>query len=284
MQKSSGMLALITALTALTSSGAWAAAASSSDASEKLEEVTVTAHRAELQARVAKFVNEIAARGNDEGLPRWQTPVCPIVSGLPRPEGEFILARISEIARAAAVPLAGEKCRPNLYILVHPQPRELLLAMQKRNFIYTFGRDAYPTAVDEFIATPRPVRVWYNASEKFAVFGPNYASRLRYHSEWELTHVFVVVDQTRLRAVARGQLADYVALVSLAQLKPDARLGDAPTILKLFDGTPEITAAGMTDWDQAFLKSLYATDQISTLQRSQMAHQIVREVRIQDDH
>jgi hypothetical protein len=103
--------------------------------------------------------------------------------------------------------------------------------MEKRNFIYTFGQDAYPTVVDAFIATPRPVRVWYSVIEKFAIFGPGYASRLRYHYEWELTHVFVVVDQTRLQAVSRGQLADYVALVSLAQLKPDARVGDAPTIL-----------------------------------------------------
>jgi len=34
----------------------------------------------------------------------------------------------------------------------------------------------------------------------------------------------------------------------------------------------------MSNWDQAFLKSLYATDQISTLQRSQMAHQMVHEI------
>jgi len=194
-----------------------------SDTSERLVEVTVTAHRAKLTPRVTKFVNQIAARGNEEGLPRWQKPVCPFVSGLPRPDAEFILARVSEIAREAGVPVGGENCRPNLYILIHPQPQQLLPAMAKRNFIYTFGQDAYPTVVDAFIATPRPARVWYNVVERFAIFGPGYASRLRYRYEWELTHVFVVVDQTRLQAVSRGQLADYVALVSLAQLKPDAR-------------------------------------------------------------
>src|SRR5665213_1033428 len=78
-----------------------------SDTSERLVEVTVTAHRAKLTPRVTKFVNQIAARGNEEGLPRWQKPVCPFVSGLPRPDAEFILARVSEIAREAGVPAGG---------------------------------------------------------------------------------------------------------------------------------------------------------------------------------
>ncbi|HEY6455042.1 MAG TPA: hypothetical protein VIY90_07110 [Steroidobacteraceae bacterium] len=49
--------------------------------------------------------------------------------------------------------------------------------------------------------------------------------------------------------------------------------------MKLFDGAPQAAPAGMTDWDKAFLKSLYSTDQKSTLQRSQIAHQLVPELR-----
>jgi hypothetical protein len=44
------------------------------------------------------------------------------------------------------------------------------------------------------------------------------------------------------------------------------------------NGAPEAAPAGMTDWDQAFLKSLYATEQISKQQRGQIAHQMVREM------
>jgi hypothetical protein len=57
-----------------------------------------------------------------------------------------------------------------------------------------------------------------------------------------------------------------------------ARLGDAPTILKLFDGASEAAPAGLTDWDRAFLKSLYATEQISKQQRGQIARHMVREI------
>jgi hypothetical protein len=290
VSKKSLIAVLATVLAALAGQGAWAAgddspasaatghsAGTSADAAEQLQEVTVTAHRAELAPRVANFVNHIAALENEEGLPRWQKPVCPSVSGLSRQDGEFMLARISEIARQAGVPLAGERCRANLYVLVHPRPKELLLAMEKRNWVYTFGRETHPIEIDEFIATPRPVKVWYNSIEKKSWDAGN-GSLLRNYGVWALTHVFVVVDYTRLQAVSRGQLADYVALVGLAQLKPGAHLGDAPTIMKLFDGPPQAGPAGMTVWDQALLKSLYATEQESKLQRSQIVHQMVHEI------
>jgi hypothetical protein len=67
-------------------------------------------------------------------------------------------------------------------------------------------------------------------------------------------------------------------MVSLAQLKPDVQAGDAPTILKLFDSAPGAAPEGLSEWDRAFLKSLYATDQTSKGQREQIARSIVGEV------
>jgi hypothetical protein len=206
MGKTSRICATATILAALAGHWAWAAAAGmSSDTSERLDEVTVTARRAELAPRVAAFVKQIAALENEEGLPRWGTRVCPLVSGLPRQEGEFVLGRVSDIAREAGVPLSGEYCRPNLFILV-------------------------------------------------------------------------TADQARLHGMTLGQFADYLVMVGLAKLKPDARLGDAPTILTLFNAAPEAAPTGMTDWDQTFLKSLYATEQILKQQRGQIARQMVREI------
>jgi hypothetical protein len=309
-----------TVLAALSGQGAWAAgddspvsapanlsAGTSSDTSETLQEVTVTARRVELEKRVAKFVNRIAATENGaEGLARWQKPsVCPLVSGLPQQDGEFILERVSEVARGAGVPLADEHCRPNLYILVTDQPEDLLRGMEKRDRRFTFGYDAssgsYPPTqtregiVDEFIKTPRAVRVWYNAYEKDAWGNPipycrldgDYVqcppafaggTRAMFSTLWSISSVFVIVDQKRLHQVKLGQLADYVAMSAFAKLKPDARLDGAPTILTLFNGAPEAAPTGMSEWDQSFLKSLYATEQLSKQQRSQIARQMVREM------
>jgi hypothetical protein len=280
-------------------------AGTSSEPSENLQEVTVTAHRIELEKRVSKFVNQIAATENGaEGLARWQRSVCPLVSGLPRQDGEFILERLSEIAHVAGVPLADEHCRPNLYILVTDQPEDLLRGMEKRNRAFTFGYDTsfYPpiltraSIVDEFIKTPRAVRVWYSSYEQQASGVPmpyceiepgvyircGHAiaggSHLVFSTVWMILRAFVVVDQKRLRDVKLRQLADYIAISGFAELKPGSRLGDAPTILTLFDGAPKSAPAGMTAWDQAFLKSLYATEQRSMLQRSEIAHQMISEI------
>ena len=92
------------------------------------------------------------------------------------------------------------------------------------------------------------------------------------------SRVFVVVDRTQLHGVTFGQLAAYVAMVGLARLKPDARLGDAPTILTLFSGEPQVAPRGLTDWDQAFLKSLYATAPLAKGQSGQIAREMVREI------
>ena len=290
--------------------------------SEALSEVTVTANRIELERRVSNFVNRIAATENGgEGLARWEVPpVCPLVSGLPRQEGEFILERLSQIAHGAGIPLADEHCRPNLYILVTSEPEELLRGMEKRNRQYTFGYDAsfYPPTeipaaiVDKFIKTPRAVRIWYNSAEKDAwgkplaycatqeIFskcvqehrtaacdsnqyyqcsnGTPGGSHLMFSTLWTFSRVFVIVDQKRLHEVKLGQLADYIAMSGFAKLKSDAHLDDAPTILTLFNGTPKNAPTGMTDWDQTFLKSLYATEQTSKQQRSQIAREMVREI------
>jgi len=236
------------------------------------------------------FVNEItdAENGGEGALSRWQVvPMCPSVSGLSRDEGEFVVARLSEIAREARVPLAGESCSPDLYIMVTPEPEALLREMGRRNRSYTFGydiSDVTPTLtsaslVEQFIKTARPVRVWYNLILRTpeglppgSCYGhpcnPFFSGSLLEHSLVpSFLTVFVVIDRGRLHSVTRGQLADYVAMVALAKLKPGAAPGASNTILRLFAGPPEAAPAGMTDWDHAYLHALYATEQELKTQR-----------------
>jgi hypothetical protein len=304
------------ALAALANANGWTAAEQATDTSSAAgnSDVTITAQRAALSPRVSAFVDQVTAfdpADPGQGLARWRESVCPLVTGLPRDEGEFMLGRLSEVAQAAGAPLAGEQCRPNLYIFVSGKTQELLRAMDKRNPTFTFG-DASPVLVDEFTATPRAVRVWYHTVQKTPEglpllsmsipelnhaqeeasgarilnpgpvdrgFGTNAwaeSSHLTLNAVWDISRVFVIVDQTRLKGVSRGQLADYVAMVGLAEVKPGARLGDADTILTLFEAAPQAGRPGMSDWDRAFLKSLYASEARSRLQRSQIASNMVR--------
>lgn len=188
--------------------------------------------------------------------------------------------------------------------------------MEKRNrpFTFGYGLSSHPfletsaSIVDAFIETPRAVRVWYNSDLKdtwgkqllYCTIPPQICehaskslcegellrcgngtaggSRIRLSTMTTFSRVFVIVDRRRLHGVRFGQLAAYVAMVGLARLRPDARLGDAPTVLKLFQEAPHAAPAGLTDWDRTFLKSLYATDQSAIGQSGRIARAMVRAI------
>ncbi len=230
-------------------------------------------------------------------MAHWRVPVCPNVAGVSPANGEFTRHRIVEIAQAAGIPTAEEPCRPNLFIFVTSDAKQFFAGMSMHTRLLTFG-GAHPGVIDEFIRTPRPVRAWYKTNMLTpdgrslgdtdrtdagdAVYGVPMVqpetSYARISAIWGIKRVLIVVDETRLRGVALDQFADYMALTGLAQIKLGARLGDAPSILKLFDGMPQDAPAGLSDWDRTFLKSLYATESTSKGQRSQIARTIVRDM------
>ena len=143
--------------------------------------------------------------------------------------------------------------------------------MEQQQFAEMYGRHALPTIIDQFIATPRTVRAWYN----IGVGGPPTPFK------YAFTRVLVVVDQRRLASVSRGQLADYIAMVGLAEIRAGAQVGDAPTVLKLFDAAPQAGPPGLSDWDRAFLKCLYSTaswPEMWRLRVDQLASSMVREI------
>lgn len=311
MSSTSKILVLAAAFGAMATADGWvvagqpAAAASGTtqnSASEAPQEVIVTGRRS-LAKRIRNFVNQVAVEENAEGVAVWKTPVCAFVTGFPPQQGGVIQRRLPEVARAAHVPLDGVDCYPpNLLIVETDDPEGLLQEWDNDNTrrLETFNSatdDLFAgspqSVVERFIATPRAVRVWYYTHREDAAdltvspetaFGPPEVrvyepTRIESHGVlYDFFRIFVIVDKKRLQGVTISQLADYISMVGLAKLKPDAHPGDAPTILKLFDGTPQSAPSGLTLWDQAFLSSLYASDQKSTLQRSQIVRAMVRDI------
>jgi hypothetical protein len=255
-----------------------------------LPQVTIEAER-RLERQVYDFVRTLSRQAaRDEALKRWQQPVCPLVAGLPGSQGEFVLTRISGVARTAGAPLAPQECRPNLYVVVTASPDKLLSLWQQRHRRLFGG--ASPTEVRDFLTKPRPVRVWYNVS-----FGTNFGTQLdqgapelgtvynnapaNHHFSGSrlviddvplFSSVIVVVDVVQVSGLQYGQLADYIAMIALAQLDLDVQ-PSAPSILQLFaPDTPDTPKPdGLSSWDTAFLKALYSTKQGTTMQRSSIA-------------
>src|SRR5262249_33331168 len=122
-----------------------------------------------------------------------------------------------------------------------------------------------------FMTEQRPVR-WWHVSQTFADSGRRiapggdptptpvwYDGAVSSGVRENLDHTIVVVDATRAAGVRLDALADYLAMVSLANLNPATDTRQFPTILNLFaDPTSDNPRPeAMSAWDVAYLEGLY---------------------------
>jgi hypothetical protein len=83
------------------------------------------------------------------------------------------------------------------------------------------------------------------------------ASRLNTQIVDHIYKAIVIVDIDAAAGLSAIQLGDYLSLVSLAQIDPEAEVGGFDTVLNLFEARNEIQ--GLTDWDQSYLEALYGS-------------------------
>jgi hypothetical protein len=257
----------------------------------KLPQVTIDAQREALEHRVSHFVTTLTEQaGSYESLARWHNKVCPLVAGLPRDRGDFVLERISTIAQSAGVPVGPRDCAPNFFVLFTSDPTKLLKNMVSHNasrFTALAGQRADSAALKEFIEYARPIRVWYNADLKGALGNQlrpfdeagtrgntplqndhPVMSRIQLDDVQEIASVLIVVDVRRIDGLKIGAVADYVAMVGLAKINPNADVTGDDSVLSLFmEPTEAQTLSQLSSWDAAFLKALYGTEQANKMQR-----------------
>jgi hypothetical protein len=268
-----------------------------------IETITVQAARehAILVRQVNQFVSAIAVQRSDQSLANWQreTPVCPLVAGLPRADGEYVLARLSEIASSAGAPLAPGKCKPNLFVVVTSSPDALLKAWTRRDpDLFDNGDDHGFAETRKFLDSKLPIRAWYNVEIYNDDGTPlNYldsmpglglpgarrnvrsrASRVKFNDVRDLFSVIVLVDASRARGISYKQLSAYIGMIGLSEIKLDAKVDAAPSILQLFGTNTNLAPTGLTEWDLAFLKGLYRTDHFDQHQSSSIKTTMAAEI------
>ncbi|WP_156320445.1 hypothetical protein [Brevundimonas sp. AAP58] len=143
----------------------------------------------------------------------------------------------------------------------------------------TSGLERGERAFQAFLNGDRPVRWWHlsmpvdaetgaratrlpgdirSGGAPSAPYVSTIASRLNTQVRDDIFKALIFVDIDQLHDVTAAQLADYLALVALAQIDPEAELVGYDSILNLFverSGAPD----GLTDWDRSFLEALYTT-------------------------
>lgn len=264
-----------------------AAQTSAAQRSNQLGEVVVEGRQ--LEALIRNFVTDVSQPANNRGLARWNGPVCVGAVNLRSEVGQYVIDRISDVARELEVEAGEPGCRPNVLIVAAVDGAGLASALvedRPRNFdLRHNGTDAGTRAFRNFRTGDQPVRWWQismpinsdNGERAVRLPGDEQpprirvvsASRLRTQIRDDMVRSVIIVDVDRLAGASLAQLADYLALVALAQVDAEADTAPYPTILNLF-ADPASAPAGLTEWDRSYLTALYEHDQLRINRNSQV--------------
>jgi len=266
------------------------------------EEVIVRGQRLselefDFRAYITDFVQEVAAPARTRGFARWQRGVCVGVHNLEATGAQYIVDRISSLALDMGLTPGEPGCGPQVNIVFVVNASEtaaLMLESEPRFFrpaMGNAGMDLGLEGLDEFTQSDKAVRWWHVSMPVDARTGSTVmrfpgeppptilktgASRLYDGIRDDLQQVLIIVDSTKLTGTTWQQIADYLAIVSLAQIKPTTDPAAFDSILNLFSNPAAYS--GLTDWDRSYLQALYAFNQErdARLQRNLIVSQIVK--------
>lgn len=266
----------------------------------RLDDVVVNAER--LAERVETFVEDINAPPVNRGPARWRREVCVGVANLKPEAAQIIADRVSEVAVRSGLEAGEPGCSPNILIVATDDGDAMARGLVERS--PRAFRPAYSGAarsseqLEAFLTSPAPVRWWHVSipvardTGQIAVRIPGYLpplieganSRIRASTRNDLLRAFVIVDLDRAAGVSFQQLGDYIGMVAMAQIDPDADTAGYDTVLNLFDtGHP---VDGVTDWDISYLTALYGAElnrAASRQQAGEIASSMIRDQRRQQD-
>lgn len=255
----------------------------------RLEDVVVDARR--LEDAAEDYVDLVAAPARRRGLARWREGVCVGVANLEPALAQQLADQVSDVARGLGLRAHEPPCHPSVLIVATVDAASFARDfVAQRPILFRVGgsgMDRGPAALEAFMSEDRAVRWWHvsvptDSETGLAVVrlpghitGPGAAppgestvqdyapvtavdapSRLSTQYVDVLKRVFVIVDVDRLNGATMEQLGAYVAMVSMAQVDPEADTRAFDTILNLFHD-PAAAPSGLSGWDQAYLEGLY---------------------------
>jgi hypothetical protein len=271
------------------------------EAPQGIDEVIVRGRRLEdieddLRIYIRDFIGEVVAKPPGRGFARWHRKVCIGVLNLETSAAQYIADRISSLALEVGLEPGEPGCRPDVNIVFATNAREIAARMaedEPRLFMQVGGNagmDLGRVALQQFVESEQAVRWWHVSMPVDARTGaaaieldkscgnphcPPYVpvagpSRIHSGTRDDLMYVIIIVDATKLRGTTWQQIGDYLAVLSLAQIDPNANPAAFDSILNLF--TNPAAYSGLTDWDRSYVRALYELDQerIASLQTNEI--------------
>ena len=269
---------------------------------------------AEARQRAVEFVQRAGVAKGQKQVARWVVPICIKVIGLQDAQAARIEQDMLGIAREAKMDIARAKCDPNITVSFATDPRQVVRHIKARRPHQL--RELSFADRERILTGDAPVRWWYatqmldrdgvksnnvspgwvsagdsSSSTGAAVTDPvsvggvgdmtstqqyNSGSNVRTPTIRSLYGATVIVDAAKAATTPVDAIAAYAAMVAFAEM--DA--SDPPpmdSILGLFQ--PDSFETSLTDWDLAFLKSLYRMplDRRSRIQRGHLVEALLDE-------
>jgi hypothetical protein len=236
------------------------------------EEIVITAKQREA---LRSFVESLAQSGRTGQLARWDGWICPTVLGIESAQAAWLEGRIAEVASSVKLRRASDSCRPSLFVIITSDAAGLAKELQKTRpkTLRTDGR----WKLERFDESEQPVR-WLSVTDACPHGCGLTGSRLTMSTTPMFSALLVIVDAAKVTGFSLAEVADYVALVALANPAPDT---EAPvdSILSMFDRPhPPETQYVLTDSDRAFLTGLYESgaNQSGQFQRNAIARTMAK--------
>jgi hypothetical protein len=280
------------------------------------ENVTVNGAKLAPEEKLRAFVRTYTAASAVTGkMARWKVGICPLVTGLPEAYSKFVTARVRQVAGMVGAPVGEAACKSNIDIVFTLHPQVLLDDVRKKHHVFLGYHDA---AEEERLATvTHPVQAWYT-TQTVDLNGTTYIDdKLRNHGGFyienpqgskygqifipdarvehvtgshlgdglssELYHVIITVDLARVQGQTVGALADYVAMLSLAQTQTFETCQPVASITNLVsqDCDAPLKANEISANDLGYLHGLYSIDPRNSFaaQRDEIAYHMTQDRR-----
>jgi len=258
---------------------------------DTVEEITVLGLRDKI---INDFVRSYA-RPVPSGLhqlARWKSAVCPRTYGLVSFQRELINRRIRSAAESVgAGPTPKDGCKPNVWVYFETGPQKTMDRVRKEGpWLLGFH---YASQAKELATVRHTVQAWYATQtedllgkarnddgglthsssctsiqtagplpcfqDSGAEFNNSSGSLLGSGGRSLFSTVLIVIDANKIKGVPIAAIADYVAMLALAQTDKFDECRVLPSISNLFaaDCAADRKSQVLTNIDLAYLRGLY---------------------------
>lgn len=250
------------------------------------ESVTVTGAKG--REAVDRFVKSVRTPTRVTGkTARWRTPICPYVIGVQPKAVAYIKQRLKEVAAEVGAPFSSrENCQPNMQVIFNQKP-DALMQDVKVKLPWVLGYYDNSEERDHLAVFDHPIKAWYRTATRDVrgqleidkmeiVRKPKRinGSKLNDGLQSELYGVLIVANPDLLAGRPPEAVADYIAMLALAQVQVRDTCQNLFSITNLLAKNCANAPGELTINDLGYLRGIYSAQPglVAHLQRNEIAN------------